>query len=87
MGWNALSDSIAQLGETHDFTKLVVNLNGKDPDDAFSSVPYEKGFTFLYYLEKVLGKEKWNKFIPHVHFLLSTRFLDLLPLTSPLAQY
>lgn len=26
-----------------------------DPDDAFSSVPYEKGHTFLYYIEHLLG--------------------------------
>ncbi|MCJ1271931.1 hypothetical protein MMC22_011836 [Lobaria immixta] len=76
IGWNALSESIAQLGETHEFTKLVVNLNGKDPDDAFSSVPYEKGFTFLYYLEKLLGKEKWNKFIPHYFTSFARKSLD-----------
>jgi len=44
----------------------VPNLDGKDPDDAFSSVPYEKGYTFLSHLESVVGKEKWNKYIPHV---------------------
>ncbi|KAF2774273.1 leukotriene A-4 hydrol [Teratosphaeria nubilosa] len=65
IGWKALSDSIAQFGEDHEFTKLIPDLKGKDPDDAFSSVPYEKGFTFLYYLEKLVGKEKWDKFIPH----------------------
>jgi hypothetical protein len=47
----------------------VIDLKGKDPDDAFSSVPYEKGFVFLYYLEKLIGKAKWDKFIPHVSFL------------------
>ena len=26
-----------------------------DPDDACTSVPYEKGHTFLFYLEKLLG--------------------------------
>jgi len=30
------------FGSDHEFTKLVINLKGKDPDDAFSSVPYEK---------------------------------------------
>jgi leukotriene-A4 hydrolase len=29
-------------GKDHEFTKLIVDLKGKDPDDAFSSVPYEK---------------------------------------------
>lgn len=31
------------------------NLTGIDPDDAFSVVPYEKGHTFLFYLEDLLG--------------------------------
>jgi leukotriene-A4 hydrolase len=66
IGWKALSDSIDRYGEEHEFTKLVLDLKGKDPDDAFSSIPYEKGFVFLYYLEKLIGKAKWDKFIPHV---------------------
>ena len=66
IGWKALSDSIREFGEDHEFTKLIIDLEGKDPDDAFSTVPYEKGFVFLYYLEKQIGKEKWDKFIPHV---------------------
>jgi len=66
IGWKALTDSINNYGEDHEFTKLIVDLKGKDPDDAFSSIPYEKGFTFLYYLEKLIGREKWDKFVPHV---------------------
>lgn len=54
------------FGDDHEFTKLVQNLEGKDPDDAFSSVPYEKGFNFLYYLDRTVGREAWDKFIPHV---------------------
>ncbi|KAF2762984.1 putative leukotriene A-4 hydrolase like protein [Pseudovirgaria hyperparasitica] len=65
IGWKALTDSINDYGEDHEFTKLIVDLKGKDPDDAFSSIPYEKGFIFLYYLEKLIGKSKWDKFIPH----------------------
>lgn len=66
IGWKALQDSIKMYGEDHEFTKLIVDLKGKDPDDAFSSIPYEKGFNFLYRLEKLIGKDKWDKFIPHV---------------------
>ena len=36
-------------------TALVVNFDGVDPDDAFSVVPYEKGSTFLWYLEDTVG--------------------------------
>ncbi|KAK4499110.1 hypothetical protein PRZ48_009622 [Zasmidium cellare] len=76
IGWKALSDSIEQFGEDHEFTKLIPNLIGKDPDDAFSSIPYEKGFNFLYYLEKLVGIEKWNKFIPHYFTEYKERSVD-----------
>ena len=66
IGWKALQDAVDNLGPQNAFTKMVVDLKGKDPDDAFSTVPYERGYVFLYHLEKLLGIEKWDKFIPHV---------------------
>ncbi|KPI45124.1 Leukotriene A-4 hydrolase-like protein [Cyphellophora attinorum] len=76
IGWKALTDSIAQFGDTHEFTKLVQNLKGKDPDDAFSSIPYEKGFVFLYYLETILTQPVFDKFIPHYFTVWKGRSLD-----------
>jgi leukotriene-A4 hydrolase len=75
IGWKALEDSVKNFGEDHEFTRLIVDLKGKDPDDAFSTVPYEKGFHFLWHMEKLVGREKWDKYIPHVSALLS--FVDL----------
>lgn len=43
------------IGKTNQLTKLIPNLTGVDPDDAFSTVPYEKGHTLLYYIEHLLG--------------------------------
>jgi leukotriene-A4 hydrolase len=42
IGWNHLKDDIALMGADNGFTALVWPLGGEDPDDAFSSVPYEK---------------------------------------------
>jgi hypothetical protein len=43
---------------------LVPDLSGVDPDDAFSSIPYEKGSTFLWYLEELVGgPEKFEPFL------------------------
>ena len=36
-------------------TAMRPTLTGVDPDDSFSSVPYEKGSAFLFYLETLLG--------------------------------
>ncbi|KAH8409632.1 hypothetical protein KR222_011783 [Zaprionus bogoriensis] len=44
-----------QLAGTPELTKLVVDLSNCGPDDAFSSVPYIKGSTFLRYLEDLFG--------------------------------
>ena len=51
-GWHGLSEQVNEVMTPNDpLTALVVNLTGVDPDDAFSRVPYEKGSTFLWYLE------------------------------------
>ena len=44
-------------------TQLYIDLNGRDPDDAFSGVPYTKGQLFLVYLEQKFGREKFDTFI------------------------
>ncbi|RMZ91468.1 hypothetical protein DV736_g1304, partial [Chaetothyriales sp. CBS 134916] len=76
IGQKALKDSIAQYGEDHEFTRLIVNLKGKDPDDAFSSIPYEKGFLFLYYIETLIGQDLFDNFIPHYFTLWRGKSLD-----------
>lgn len=56
LGWKALEETVkVTLGETNPFTSLNTKLAGVDPDDAFSVVPYEKGSTFLWYLEDTVG--------------------------------
>ena len=64
-GWADLADSVALLPDEH--TKLVPDLGDGDPDDAFSSVPYEKGFNLLYTLERLVGEGKFSGFI-HAYF-------------------
>lgn len=44
-----------QLVNEPELTKLVVDLSNVGPDDAFSTVPYMKGSTFLRYLEDLFG--------------------------------
>jgi leukotriene-A4 hydrolase len=44
---------------------------GGDPDDAFSRVPYEKGFYFLYYLQQLVGGPK--AFAPFVKDYLQVK--------------
>jgi hypothetical protein len=44
-------------------TQLYIDLKGRDPDDAFSGVPYTKGQLFLIYLEEKFGRERFDTFI------------------------
>lgn len=46
---------IQTRGATDPLTRLVPDLRDVDPDDAFSTVPYEKGHTLLWHLEEILG--------------------------------
>ncbi len=44
-------------------TILHITLDGRDPDDAFSGVPYTKGQMFLVFLEQRFGRETFDKFL------------------------
>lgn len=56
-----LNYEIAEL--TAGDTQLYIDLKGRDPDDAFSSVPYTKGQLFLIYLEKKFGRARFDAFV------------------------
>lgn len=58
IGYQTLEEVVERLGSKHDYTCLHIchsEDGGIDPDETFSSVPYEKGFNFLVYLEKLVG--------------------------------
>ncbi|KAJ3409863.1 hypothetical protein HDU80_008933 [Chytriomyces hyalinus] len=57
LGVKALQESVDHYEQsgTPEYTRLVQDLKNVDPDDAFSSVPYEKGYHLLHYLEGILG--------------------------------
>jgi len=46
-------------GMTHSYSSLEPNITGDSPDNSFSTIPYEKGFAFLNYLETLMGKDKF----------------------------
>ena len=67
MGWaigqKALDESLERFQATPEFTLLRTRLAGVDPDDAFSSVPYEKGARFVATLENALGEAAFGDFL------------------------
>jgi leukotriene-A4 hydrolase len=71
-----IEEAVNSYGKGHEFTKLCISHKGIDPDDAFSTVPYEKGFHFVYYLDRLVGRENFDKFIPHYFDKWSNKSLD-----------
>lgn len=59
IGWRGLNQDIERFKDNPEFTKLKNNQEGIDPDDVYSQVPYEKGFQFLWRIER----EVWLFFI------------------------
>ena len=51
------------LGNKPEFQKLAQDLRNIDPDDSFSSVPYEKGALLLAALEQAYGRERFDAFL------------------------
>jgi leukotriene-A4 hydrolase len=50
-GNTGLLNVIKDFGETNSFSSLLPDTRGINPDDSFSTVPYEKGFLMLYIFE------------------------------------
>lgn len=61
LGAQGLNDEISVLAPGD--TQLYIDLKGRDPDDAFSGVPYVKGQLFLMYLEEKFGRDKFDIFM------------------------
>lgn len=59
-----LKDDVARYAKEGEgaLSCLVPDLRGIDPDDAFSSVPYEKGCALLRHLELRIGKQPFRAF-------------------------
>jgi leukotriene-A4 hydrolase len=61
IGQTALDQEMERFGPTSPLTCLRMKLEGIDPDDAFSSVPYEKGARLWALVERTAGREKFDK--------------------------
>lgn len=79
IGWNDLENGIAAMGDSAKrYSTLVQDMKDRcDPDDAFSTVPYEKGSSLLFHIEQVVGgKAVFDPFIPHYFNTFKYKSLD-----------
>jgi len=56
IGQNALDESLERFRAEPELTLLRTRLEGIDPDEAFSSIPYEKGARLVAVLEQAVGE-------------------------------
>jgi aminopeptidase N len=63
IGEKALEESLERFRDRPELTQLRTHLDGVDPDDAFSSIPYEKGARLVAALEQAAGREVFGAFL------------------------
>merc|ERR1719431_606813 len=87
--WKELEETVNKVfSPSHPYTKLVPDLAGVDPDDAFSRIPYEKGSTFLWFLEDLVGgAAKFEPFLKAYYTEFAYKSIDTETFKSYFLQY
>ncbi|XP_077214457.1 leucine aminopeptidase-like [Tasmannia lanceolata] len=63
IGWRGLNEDMERFHDNMEFTKLKTRQEGVDPDDIYSHVPYEKGFQFLWRIERQICRPAFDEFL------------------------
>ena len=61
LGLRDLQEEMAALEDRDEI--LHIDLAGRDPDEGFTDVPYEKGALFLLHLEQTFGRARFDQFL------------------------
>ncbi|HEY5922259.1 MAG TPA: M1 family metallopeptidase [Kofleriaceae bacterium] len=72
LGRRELDESLARFKDRPALTKLRTQLAGIDPDEAYSLVPYEKGYLLLCELEAAVGRDAFARWLKS--YLTAFRF-------------
>jgi len=60
IGRISLEEAFERFGAESPYTRLNTPLEGVDPDEVYSEIPYEKGFLLVRLMEQVAGRERWD---------------------------
>ena len=86
---NGLQVNLDQFGPGSPYTKLRTDLEGTNPDEIYSLVPYVKGFMLVALLEQEVGRERFDIFvrsyIAHFHFqsITTDEFIEFIEAELP----
>ena len=61
LSWDAMQESIAELGATAPGTRL--HAEGLGPDEGSSGIIYDKGAVFLRTIERIVGRERFDAYL------------------------
>jgi len=75
IGQKALDAELERFADQPQLTRLRMELAGVDPDDAFSSIPYEKGSRLLALIERTAGRERFDRFLRE--YITTFRFTSI----------
>lgn len=65
IGRRGLEEAVAHFADRPQMTHLRTRMQGIDPDEVYSLVPYEKGYLFLKLLEERAGRAAFDRFLHH----------------------
>jgi len=74
-GFHDLEVALERFKGRPELTRLRNDLRGIDPDEAYSSVPYEKGSLLVRKLEEAAGRPAWDRFLRE--YLAAFRFQSI----------
>ncbi|HMN33175.1 MAG: M1 family metallopeptidase [Chitinophagaceae bacterium] len=63
LGFQDMMSDYQEAGENTGDLKLKVDLTNREPEAAFSNIPYEKGAIFLRTIEEQVGRKKFDLFL------------------------
>src|SRR5438552_5348463 len=63
IGRHDLDVALERFRARPQLTRLRTDLSGVDPEEAYSTVPYEMGYLFLRRLEELAGRTAWDGFL------------------------
>ncbi len=72
LGRRELDESIERFADRPAMTKLRTHLDGVDPDECYSLIPYEKGYLFLCAIEAAVGRDAFDRWLKS--YLVAFRF-------------
>lgn len=61
LGYQDLQADLASLPANDQI--MAIDLRGRNPDDVFSNIPYEKGALFLREIEQKIGRDNFDQFL------------------------